>query len=154
MFRPRTLIWLLGLSLLVGTAAGAGWILNHSESRETPPPSHDTTLLEGVIAFGHAGVDPGIAKLYPLQHGRVVWLAEEGKKVRKGDVVLRLDSRLAEADLKRAKSDRDNVRLQLRGLPERLHRGVGNADYPQPLAFEKITRSLEEQPVVVHDKDP
>jgi multidrug resistance efflux pump len=114
MFRPRTILWLLGLALLVGTAAGAGWILNHGESSgqatTTPSPSG---AADGIFAIGHVDVQPKVADLYPLQSGRVTWVEEEGKQVKKGDVLLKLDDRIPRAKLQQAEADLEAAKKQL-----------------------------------------
>jgi multidrug resistance efflux pump len=107
MFRPRRLVWLLGLALLVGTAAGAGWILNHSEAGDrSPPRTGETPDPGGVICIGYVDVGPGVANLYPLQPGRVVWVWDEdaakSHRVDKGTVLLRLDDAAQQAELRRA----------------------------------------------------
>jgi hypothetical protein len=118
MFRPRRFFWLLGLALLVSTAAGAGWVLNHSHADEGPTVARDKDLpaSAGIFSIGYMDVEAGVANLYPLQTGRIIWVVKEGAKIRKGkdnvlrvegrddDVLLRLDDRLARADLQRAEA--------------------------------------------------
>jgi multidrug resistance efflux pump len=116
MFRPRVIVWLLGLAALVGTAAGAGWILNHAEEGSAPgtptSPVADPPGL-GIVALGYVDSEPRIADLYPAQTGEVVQLVSEGQTVHQGDVLLQLDDRLAQQDLKRAQRDLEGSKLQL-----------------------------------------
>jgi multidrug resistance efflux pump len=123
---PRRWLWIAGLLLLVGTAAGAGWVLNHSEARDTStsrkPADSEFPTPQGIICFGFGDVEPGIANLYPVQAGEVVEVAAEGAAVRKGDVLVRLDSRLQEIEAAKAKVDWEDAKDLLvlaRPLPER-----------------------------------
>lgn len=107
MFRFNRLIWIFGILLLIGTVAGAGWMLNrsHASSSDASKDSKVTVPYggKGIAAGGHVDVEPGISRLYPSQLGRVVWIVEEGKKVKKGDVLLQVDDRQAQAKLREAK---------------------------------------------------
>ena len=47
----------------------------------------------------------------------------------------------------------DNLRPELRYLPQRLSRGNGNADDMQALPFQAIAGGLQKQLVVVHNQD-
>jgi multidrug resistance efflux pump len=115
--RPHRWLWIVGLLLLVGTAAGAGWVLNHSHAGDDGKPSKpakaDSAAPQAVICFGFGDVEAGIANLYPAQVGEVVEVVAEGTAVRKGDVLLRLDSRLAQLDADRAKEDWEDAKDQL-----------------------------------------
>jgi len=94
-------LWILGLLLLVGTAVGAGWVLNHNKP-EDGSPAHGSAAEapspQGIVCFGFGDGEQRIANLYPVQPGRVVEIAIEGAEVKKGDVLLRLDGRLAEIE--------------------------------------------------------
>jgi multidrug resistance efflux pump len=116
MFRPRRILWLLGLCLLVGTAAGAGWMLNHPESggdNGTSPPAAGAPGPSGIVAIGYVDVQPKVADLYPLQPGRITWVVAEGTHVAKGAVLLKQDDRLAKVELKRAEAALKNANQQL-----------------------------------------
>jgi multidrug resistance efflux pump len=106
MSHPRRVVWLLGLGLLVGTAAGAGWILNHSSAEGgAPDRSADRAGETGVVCLGFVDVEPGVTSLLPLRPGTVREVANEGTHVDKpGAVLLQLDDRLAQADLKQAEA--------------------------------------------------
>jgi RNA polymerase sigma factor (sigma-70 family) len=52
-------------------------------------------------------------KLYPLQPGRVLFVAPEGKIVKKGDIILSVDQTLAKFKLQQAKAALENARLRL-----------------------------------------
>jgi HlyD family secretion protein len=114
MFHARRFFWLLGLGLLVGTAAGAGWIFNHSEAQEkAPAPKADAVGGGGVICLGYVDVEPGVAGLYPLHPGQVVQLAEEGQHVSKGAILLQVDDGIPREDLRRAQAALDAARKNL-----------------------------------------
>jgi hypothetical protein len=138
MVHPRRIFWLLGLALLVGTAAGAGWVLNQSHPAEdavNTANGKDTAGSGGIFCIGYVDVEPGVANLYPLQPGRVVWVTEEGEKVVKGaggvlrrangddNVLLRVDDRLAKAELERAEGSRKDAEdiLAKAELAPKLH---------------------------------
>jgi multidrug resistance efflux pump len=138
MIRPRRIFWLLGLVLLVGTAAGAGWVLNHGnpvEEGTTSGRTKDVPTFTGIVCIGYVDVEPGVANLYPIQPGRVVWRADEGEQIIKDkdgvirrvngqdDVLLRLDDRLAQAELKRAEASLKDAEYQLAkaDLAPKLH---------------------------------
>jgi multidrug resistance efflux pump len=118
--------WIIGLVLLVGTALGAGFFLNHT------PAGGDATYSDKdkgggpplTVCIGQVDTDPGVTKLYPLVPGRVLEVVAEGIEVNKGDVVLRLDSKMAEYKLREAKADLDAAKellAQAEKLPE-LHK--------------------------------
>jgi multidrug resistance efflux pump len=117
----------VGLLLLVVTAAGAGWVLNHNnkpEDTNSPPrPSAlETPPPQGIVCFGYGDSDPSVANLYPVQPGRVVEVVTEGATVKKGDLLLRVDSRLAQIEADRAESDLEDAKdllAEARNLPTR-----------------------------------
>jgi HlyD family secretion protein len=114
MFPARRLFWLLGLVLLVGTAAGAGWIFKRSEAEQPAPASRDDVPgSAGVICLGYVDVEPGVVPLYPLHPGQVVAVAQEGQHVSKGTVLLQVDDRIPQAQLRQAQAARDAARKQL-----------------------------------------
>jgi multidrug resistance efflux pump len=124
------MLWLLGLVLLVGTAAGASWLLNHGSSAAGASPTSaepNQDLPEGVICTAYVDVEQGVGKLYPLQPGRVVWVAEEGAVVARDQPLLKLDDSLVRADLKRAEADLAGAREQLKKaklLPEQREQQI------------------------------
>lgn len=111
--RPSTYVWLTGLILLAATAVGTNWLLNHSNAADGNTPANtenknDTVAFspfgaEGITGLGYVDVEPGVAALYPAQLGRVVWVEDEGKNVKKGEVILRVDDRLQQKKLEEAK---------------------------------------------------
>jgi HlyD family secretion protein len=105
------MLWPLGVLLLVGSIVGAGWALNHT----TPTAAVSTDDVKSpepplVVCFGLVDVEKGVADLYPRQFGEVVEIAEtqgkDGKDrvFKKGELLLRLKSQMAEFQLGKAKA--------------------------------------------------
>jgi len=108
-FRPSRIWWVLGILLLVGSTLGANWALNGTllASITTPGQTekpHNNTALQVITALGMVDIDGGVVSLYPVQQGRIEEVAREGIKVKKGDVLLRLDSRLQRYQLDEARA--------------------------------------------------
>jgi multidrug resistance efflux pump len=116
--------WVAGVVLLVGTVAGTGWVIRNPSAgaqEGTSPGAADPSGPLGIIAFGHVDVKDGVRRLFPLQTGRVTWVAPEGKMCEKGEVVLRLDDQLAKEDVARAKAGLQDAQAryeQAKVLPE------------------------------------
>jgi multidrug resistance efflux pump len=102
--RPHWYLWLLGVVLLVGTAGGAGWMLNRDKEGRTDV-SKVSAPFDGEEVWARAWVDveDHISRLYPLQPGVVKSIAKEGKVVEKGEVLLQLEDQLAQIQLAQAK---------------------------------------------------
>lgn len=106
-------LWFLGLLLLVGSIVGGSWALNQAQPKgadaKTAPkadgPPH-------VVCVGFVDGDPGVASLYPLQAGRVLEVAAEGSTAKKGDPLLKMDSRFAEQKRAEAIADLAAAREQ------------------------------------------
>ncbi|MCI0641157.1 MAG: HlyD family efflux transporter periplasmic adaptor subunit [Gemmataceae bacterium] len=111
--RPNRWLWIAGLLLLGGTALGANWFLNSStgsdgasaQDKDLPPPS--------TICIGIVDIEPGVAKLYPVQPGGVIEIITEGKEVKKDEVLLKMDDRLAKWKLDEALADLGNAKSLL-----------------------------------------
>ncbi len=112
-YRPRRVFWLFGLVLLVGTVAGAGWVLNHAPAGTAPPPRDskreaDPSGKPQITYIGFVDVESGITPMYPLQPGRVTEIyVAEGDKVKKGQKLFSVDDTLARDQLKEAQADLD-----------------------------------------------
>jgi multidrug resistance efflux pump len=114
--RPHRLFWILGLGLLICTAVGAGWALNTvsgpssaggiDHADPAPPP--------GIAAIAFVDVEPGIARLFPVQPGRVLSVVPEGTQAKKGDVLLQLDNAQAGAALKQAEAAWEDAKFLLK----------------------------------------
>src|SRR5947209_8674189 len=91
-------VWVVGLMLLLGTAIGAGWILNQPASgtgTSTGLGGRGEPPVLGVVGGGFADVEGGITFLHPTQAGRVVSVfVEEGSLVKEGDLLLSVDNRV------------------------------------------------------------
>jgi multidrug resistance efflux pump len=111
----RRAFWVLGIVLLVGSLAGAGWLIQHpaAGAQESSPQSlADAGTPVGIIAHGLVDVKDGVRRLFPLQTGRVLWVAPEGKACEPDEVVLRLDDELARQDVKRAQAALQDVQAR------------------------------------------
>jgi multidrug resistance efflux pump len=95
-FRSSVLLWLLGLSLLVGSVAGTGWALRRTDSatgstqEENPDEEAEVAVCEG-----HVDVENGVVALHPSLPGRVVEVkVRENQTVPAGMILLRVDDTL------------------------------------------------------------
>src|SRR5438105_15629199 len=94
---------LVGLAVVTASLLGAAWLLR-SDVRAQPAPAGDAEAA-AVICFGHADVEDGVTSLYPLQPGQVERVCvKEGQAVRCGDVLIRLDRRLADSLVRQARA--------------------------------------------------
>ncbi len=141
--RPRRLPWILGVMLLVGTALGIGWFLNHTPAGGDDLYLHkDTGGPPVTVCIGQVDADPGISKLYPVVQGRVLSVVAEGKEVKKGEVLLQLDSQLAEYKLREAKADLASA-LELQAQAERLPEQHQRKKEQQQAALDAIKHQRE-----------
>lgn len=97
----RRRLWVLGIGLLVLTAAGWAAITMTAGVSVSVAPVTRGTAVEAVYATGV--VEPVYwSKVAPIIVGRIAQVsARDGDKVRKGQVLLKLDDRKAQADLAR-----------------------------------------------------
>lgn len=108
-------LWIVGLVLLAGSIAGTGYLLYPNGGRtqspaDAPAPSHASY----VECFGHVDADGGIIALVPSQPGRVVAIpAREGQQLRQGDVIVKLDDRLARLRVQEAASAVEATQTQI-----------------------------------------
>jgi multidrug resistance efflux pump len=87
-------MWLGGILLLLSTAAGAGWVLNHSHDGNGYAAQDQTPAVppDAILAIGRVDVEGDVRKISPPP-GRVEWIAPEGAHVKKGDVIVKIDNR-------------------------------------------------------------
>lgn len=136
-------IWLLGLVVVLGSAAGASWVLYSraadgpaGETRETSRPESDSSQIIA-CGLGHVGIRHVTPGLYPVQNGRVEKvLAEEGQQVEEGAILLSVDKEPAENLIKQAQTALEDARVQL----ERARKLVA----VQPLREAEQKLSIEE----------
>lgn len=103
LLRFQKLLWIVGVMLLVGSLAGASWILNGSPTEPTQLDPDNPFDGESISALGYVDVPSGVARLLPQRGGRIVSLAEESDRlVKKGEVLLQLDDTIAKVKLKQA----------------------------------------------------
>jgi multidrug resistance efflux pump len=97
--------------LLVGTVAGASWVLNHAPAGTAPPPRNNQREAENagkpqITYIGFVDVESGITPLYPLQPGRVTEVyVDEGDEVWEGLMLFSVDNTLARDQLKEARAE-------------------------------------------------
>jgi len=107
---PRTRVWLLlGVSGLVASAAGAGWLLQ-SAAGDGPHAAAEAAAglrrAARVVCLGHVDAERGVSALSPLQSGRVVRVdVTEGQTVKAGAVLLTLDDGVARNRVLEAEQD-------------------------------------------------
>ncbi len=106
--------WLLGVAALAVSALGATWAFNNPAGA-VPPEGPETPLRPGsVIATGFADAEHGVVPLYPLQPGRVAEvLARDGKNVKAGEMLFRLDDEAARKRVLQAEAVLRAAELQL-----------------------------------------
>jgi multidrug resistance efflux pump len=110
------IMWPLGILLLVGMVVGAGWALNQAHPQ--PGPNGDAPVgsdaLREVFCLGIVDVEDGVADLYPKQAGQVAEIAatrvrdkdgtERERVFKKGELLLRLHSEMADFQLSKARA--------------------------------------------------
>jgi len=119
-------LWLVMLLLLVGTAVGAGWAFQngagpfgkgaHAAKGADEPPAPPL-----VVALGLVDGEPTVSKPAPLVQGRVIEVIAEGTEVKKGEMLLKLESGLQEATVNEAKAalaDAQEKSKQAEDLPK------------------------------------
>ena len=98
--------WLLGIILIIVMFAGARWILgpgSATTSSRNPSSSDKDEPLNMVISWGHFDVEPGVNRaLFPKQPGTVDMVVAENTPVKKDQVLLQVDDRMAQLKVKEA----------------------------------------------------
>jgi multidrug resistance efflux pump len=92
--------WSLGLTLVVGSAAGTSWVLKHGTASESvvagQTGASSSSGGAGLVCYGHVDVDGGVQALAPTQPGRVAAVVvQENQEVEAGTVLIRLEDRPA-----------------------------------------------------------
>lgn len=114
---PRRVLFFaaLGLGVLAASVVGTGWVL-HSHASDGNKVTAAPVDVNKVNGFGFVDVLDRVASLNPLQAGRVIAiLVVENQHVNKGDVLLRLDSRLAKSKVDEAQADLEAAEETLKG---------------------------------------
>jgi multidrug resistance efflux pump len=152
--RSQRLLWIAGLSLLIVTAVGAGWVLNNGGDKDaTDGGKGAKNKLAGPVFIGYGDSDPGVASLYPLQSGEVIYVIKEGTVVKKDDILLRVDAQHAKIKVEQAKAAVNLAKAELskaeRG-PQILKRkiqqqekAVDAAKFAKSAADKKLARAIE-----------
>jgi multidrug resistance efflux pump len=129
-------LWIVGILLLLVTAIGAAWALNSGNGSPGLGNDHAGQAPSGIVALGLVDVEPGVAKLYPLQPGRVLFVAPEGKFVKKGEIILSVEKDLANFNLQQAKAALEDARLVL-------------ADAQKKPKKHKIDQEMQQQAIAI-----
>jgi multidrug resistance efflux pump len=95
----------LGLLLLAFSLGCVIWAMHAHAANDSGSPPPDPGRSKAAAGIGHVDVEPGVAKLYTLQPGRVVKVAaHDNDVVEAGAVLVQLDDTTAKADLARAQA--------------------------------------------------
>jgi len=134
--RPRTYV----IVALIAVAAAAGWWWSYGRGAEVSAVAPIRgTAAEIVYATG--AVEPvHWAKVASLVRDRIVEVCDcEGKAVRKGDMLVRLDDREAQAQLQELRAREDFARRELTRQTELIGRGVATTQ-----AYERVSMDLKQ----------
>ena len=109
----------LGLLLLAFSVGCVVWAMRAHAANDGGSPPADPGHMKVAATLAHVDVEPGVAKLYTLQPGRVVKVAaHDNDVVEAGAVLVQLDATVAKADLARARAalkvaenDRDKAKF-------------------------------------------
>jgi len=120
----RTFV-ILGIILILASIVGAKFALDHQTA--AAPSTHKNAseanqLPDKIVCWGFFDVEPGEARLYPTQFGRVVEVKPENYQVKEaGEVLLQVDDKLARLDVEKAKASvkaAQNQVAEARKLPD------------------------------------
>ena len=169
--RPQRFLWLSGIVLLICTAVGAGWVLNHSQDGTAyPPEGKDQASAappDSIFAIGRVDVYGDLRKISPPP-GRVEWVAAEGAGVKKDDIILKIDKRWpglvvqeaesaladAQALLKKAEANRDKNKIDIK-MQENVIVGTINLRDAKRLDYNKkksLKEAILEEQLAIADK--
>ena len=146
---PRRVLFFaaLGLGVLAISVVGTGWVL-HSHASDGKQASAAPVDLNKVNGFGFVDVLGRVAMLNPLQAGRVTEiLVVENQPVKKGQVLLRLDSRLAKSKVDEAQADSEAAEETLKGaqLVPQLQASEAKTQQQAVFAAEYALAAAQEQ---------
>jgi len=127
-------IALLGMILLVGSVAGTGWWLTRPNTPATIVPLDPARL--DVVCSGRVDVSGTVVPLVPAQAGRIVEvLVEEGATVQPGQVLIRLDSTAAKAQLLQAEAALNVAQVELEAAIQEAERWPTQLSAREQLLF-------------------
>jgi multidrug resistance efflux pump len=111
---PLRFFWILGVLVLMGSAAGTTWLINRPLAGDANAARDAAgNVAHEVVCFGHVDLEHGVVSLYSTQPGRVQSVpVEEARPVRKGQVLIQLDDRLARLLVEQAQADYDAAAAQ------------------------------------------
>jgi multidrug resistance efflux pump len=111
--RWLSFLCLLGVAALAVSLAGSGWMMRLN----TGPPSAagGTSNSADVCCLGYVDKEEGVSYPYPVNAGRVVKiLAKEGKPVKEGEVLFRLDDQAPRNAVQQAEQALATAKLAVR----------------------------------------
>jgi multidrug resistance efflux pump len=122
--RLRAIPWVLAVTLLVATGAGANRLINATDSAAggAAGPGPTPVVPGGVVVLGTADADTGVVKVGPPALAALASVVEvkvkEGQEVKPGDALVQFDDRIPQAKLKEAKAElaaaeQDKARAEL-----------------------------------------
>lgn len=129
---------LLLLIVLLAAGGGAWWMFGHVPL-VTATPATRGTAAEIVYATG--GVEPvRWAKVASLVRDRIVDICDcEGRPVKKGDVLVRLDDREVQAQMKELRASEDFLKREMARVSDLITRGAATTQ-----AYEKASMALQQ----------
>jgi RND family efflux transporter MFP subunit len=130
--------WLIALAILVLLAAAGWWRFGHGPQVSAAAAKRGTTVE---IVYATGGVEPvRWAKVASLVRDRIVDMCDcEGKAVKKGDVLARLDDREVTAQLQDLKAREQFLTREMSRVSELITRGSATTQ-----AYERASMDLSQ----------
>lgn len=119
--RSYSWLWLSLTTFVLAWVAGT-WLPHRSAANDKTPPKAPETPPASTIgdrelvacAAGFVDVRSGLRNLSPYQQGRVTEvLVKEGDRIKKGDLLVRLDRRYEESRVEQARADLRGAEIEL-----------------------------------------
>jgi biotin carboxyl carrier protein len=107
--------WFLGILVLAATFIGVKFFFEQSASAQAKQKSEIEAAKpqDKVIAWGNFDIERGVAGLYPKQFGDIIFLAPEHTQVKAGEVLLKIEDKLAKLKVEEAKADVEASKQQV-----------------------------------------
>jgi RND family efflux transporter MFP subunit len=120
--KQRNVLVVLGVALLLALAAGWWWF-GHGPQVVSVPAARGTAVE---IVYATGGVEPvRWAKVASLVRDRIVEICDcEGKAVKKGDVLVRLDDRQVQAQMTELRAREDFLTREMARVSELIARNI------------------------------
>jgi len=130
--------WAVALIAIAASGASAWWIYGRGPEVKTAAAASGTAVE---IVYATGGVEPvQWAKVASVVRDRIIEMcACEGETVAKGDVLVRLDDRVARAQLHELKAREEFAKRELSRVTELIGRGAATTQ-----AFERVSMDLQQ----------